>query len=103
MRMATAAPPMMMMPLRIVRRSEKSAKRRGIQESTAMLAMTLGASMKPAWAATKSRAPSERMVTKAMVLPVPPHEPYSASASVALRVLPAWGAMPESHSLACVT
>jgi hypothetical protein len=75
MRMAIAAPPMMRMPLRIVSRSEKSAKRRGIQESTAMLAITRGASMKPAWAATKRRAPSERIVTKAIPLPAPPQEP----------------------------
>ena len=47
------------MPLCVVSRSESAAKRCGIQESTAMLAITRGPSTKPACAATTSSTPSE--------------------------------------------
>ena len=92
-----AATPIITMPLRIVSRPEKSAKRRGIQESTAMLAMTRGASMKPACEATRRRAPSDRIVTRARTLPATPKPPYSASARVEFRVRPSFGDDPREE------
>ena len=55
-----------------------------------MFDMTRGPSTKPAWAATSSSAPSEKMVTKAIDFPMG-QLPKRASASTALRVFPSTG------------
>ena len=64
-----ARTPIRTTPFCMVRRSESDEKRLGSHESIAMFAMTRGPSMKPAWAATRSSAPSERIVTRARTLP----------------------------------
>ena len=61
--------PSMRMPFAVVSRSESDAKRRGSHESTAMLDMTRGPSMKPACAATSSSAPSDASTSKTKILP----------------------------------
>ena len=66
---ASEAPPMSRTPSCMVSRSESWAKRCGSQESWAMLDMTRGPSMKPAWAATKSSRASETSVTTTKAWP----------------------------------
>ena len=63
---AIAAAPMRSTPFCMVSRSDSAAKLRGSQESMAMFAMTLGPPVKPDCAATTSKAPSERMVIRAI-------------------------------------
>ena len=88
-------------PSRMVSRSESWAKRCGSQESMAMLDMTRGPSMKPAWAATKSRAASATRVTTRKPWPTwtPPtfHDAVNRSSSTALRVLPSSGTAWKSR------
>ena len=57
-----APTPMSSTPSFVVRRSDSDAKRCGSHESTAMLAMTRGPSMKPVCAATNRSAPSDASV-----------------------------------------
>ena len=87
---ASAASPISMMPLRVVRRSESALKRCGIQLSIAMLERTRGPSMNPACAATTRSAPSEISVTTRKT---PPNgsAPTIRSTSTAFIVLPGVG------------
>ena len=66
---ASAAVPTITTPFCIVNLSENAANLWGSHESTAMFAITLGASIKPAWAPTRSKAPSENIVTTAIIFP----------------------------------
>ncbi len=83
-------------PFCMVSRSESDEKRLGSHESMAMFAMTRGPSMKPACAATRSRAPSEKIVTTASALPRG-QWPNMAPARMALRVLPSVGPDPPEE------
>ncbi len=89
-RATAAAPPMRRTPFWVVRRSERAQNRWGNQESTAMVAMTRGPAMRPAWAATTRRRASDTSTRK---MKTPPKGRPSAmrSARTAFIVFPSSG------------
>ena len=81
------AVPMSTIPLLVVSRSERAAKRCGTHESFAMLANTRGPSRKPACAATTSSAPSATSVAQTKAWPSG-DSPAKRDASTAFIVSP---------------
>ena len=83
-----AAMPMTSTPFRMVSRSESAANFLGNHESMAMFAMTRGPPMNPVCEATTSKAPSEKIMMKAIQLKPPSdHGLKRVSARTALSVL----------------
>ena len=97
----SAVAPMSTTPLAVVRRAESEANRRGSHESTAMFDITRGPSMKPACAATRSRAASEASTRKTKILPRGRPKsrqlPAKASTRTPFKVLPSAGATLKSR------